>query len=216
MKHSPEKYKKVIIRSILLYTGLFCFLYASAQQVSETRINNTCFLNYISIEGATNVNSFYFTYQHKAKNTYSSNTAECTNDADSGTVNFYIPVKSFEGSNPAMLSDFQTLLKASQFPKVVVGVKKKLLNGIVSGDTYSDKLNLYLTMAGVTRPIDAEYTTHYLRNGNVLLSGITRIRLTDFSLDPPKRMLGIIKVENMVFIKFELILPSQKSVINKS
>ena len=127
-----------------------------------------------------------------------------------------ILVKAFEGSNPAMLGDFQTLLKAAQFPKVIVGVHKKILREIASGSTYSDNLDLFLTMAGVTRPIDAEYTTHYLPDGNLLLEGITHIKLTDFSLDPPKKMLGIIRVEDMVFIKFELVLPAHKPGINRS
>ena len=195
---------------------LLCSLSVSAQQVSDTRVNNTCFLNYISIEGATNVNSFYFTYQNTSGNTFSLSQAACNNDTDTGIINFKIPVKDFDGSNPAMLGDFQTLLKASEFPKVIVGVQKKILRDIASRKGFSDDLDLFLTMAGVTRPIDAKYTTHYLPDGNILLSGLTHIKLTDFSLDPPKKMLGIVRVEDMVFIKFEIILPTRKPLINRS
>jgi polyisoprenoid-binding protein YceI len=207
----------VVVR-LSLYIICILFSYSvSAQQVSDALIPNTCFLNYISIEGETNVNSFYFTYQNNTSgNTYSLSQTACNNDTDTGIINFKIPVNAFNGSNPAMFTDFQTLLKASEFPKVIVGVQKKILRKIATGSGYSDKLNLFLTMAGVTRPIEAKYTTRYLPDGNILLSGVTHIKLTDFSLDPPKKMLGIIRVEDSVFIKFELVLPTHKPVINRS
>jgi hypothetical protein len=187
-----------------------------SQPLSKVNTASTCYLKNISIHGESNVNEFNFTYSNNNKSHTNDKGEVCHPESDTGDVIFYIPVNQFEPSNIAMLHDFKTLIKASDYPEVMVEVDKKTLLEIISGISFTH-LNFKLTLAGVTRPIDAQYSAYRLSGSNLVLSGKTQIKLTDFSLEPPEKMFGIIRVENKVFINFEIILPvNNSSVITKT
>lgn len=190
-------------------------LKAFSQPLSKVNTANTCYLKNISIHGESNVNEFEFTYSNQDKTHINSNGEVCHPESDTGDVKFYIPVNKFEASNIAMLHDFKNLVKASNYPEVMVEVDKKTLLDIISGISFTH-LNFKLTLAGVTRPIDAQYSAYRMSGNNLVLSGNTQINLTDFSLEPPEKMFGIIRVENKVFIKFQIILPVNNTVITKT
>jgi len=185
------------------------------QPLSKVNTASTCYLKNISIHGESNVNEFDFTYSNQNKSHTDAKGEVCHPESDTGDVTFYIPVNQFEPSNIAMLHDFKSLIKASDYPEVMVEVDKKTLLDIISGISFTH-LNFKLTLAGVTRPVDAQYSAYRMSGNNLVLSGNTQIKLTDFSLDPPEKMFGIIRVENKVFIKFQIILPVNSSVITKT
>jgi len=119
-------------------------------------------------------------------------------------IDFKIPVHQFKPGNPRMYDDFLSLLKAKEYPYIMIS----LLTGNFSGDRKSGisrNERIAVTIAGVTR----EYTvdcalTHC--NEDLVLNGMQTVRLTDFGLIPPVRLSGIVKVENEIKVRFGFIV----------
>ena len=122
---------------------------------------------------------------------------------------FRIPIKNFKGSNVSMQNDFQSLLKASEYPIISVSIQEKQFQEIINNAL--NELTLDLTIAGISKPVKAQYTTQEHSNNSIFLHGTTHFHLSDFTLEPPEKMLGVIKVEDVVFIRFDIILTNNYS-----
>ena len=178
--------------------------------ITGDRFNNYYYLKNILIEGETNINSFNFLFNNSKINIIpvKEKTINQTNKND--IVEFFIPVRAFRGSNCLMETDFQELLNAQDYPMVKVGIERKKLNGIVSEDGNS-KLSFYLTIAGITKLIDGNYLINLCGENEIILQGSTRVKLTDFSISPPKKMFGVLQVKDLIFIKFDIIISTLNS-----
>jgi len=155
----------------------------------------------ISIEGSTNINRFSFLYDDSPITSDPVET-EYSNEEDS-TVDFKIPLQSFDGSIPAMKSDFLELLKADEYPEVVVAIDRDRFN--CGGELTAENVSLTVTLAGIRKAIPADFIS-YVNDEKLILSGSTKFLLSDFKLDPPQKALGLIHVRNEVFIKFDIVI----------
>ncbi len=64
-----------------------------------------------------------------------------------------------------------------------------------------------LTLAGKTRVVETDCSYPKKTSGDkILLKGETTINLHNFSLTPPKKMLGLINVDETILINFEVAL----------
>ena len=48
--------------------------------------------------------------------------------------------------------------------------------------------------------------TEYLKDENLMINGKLKLNIKDFSLEPPKKMLGLIVVSEIIEINFKLVL----------
>ncbi len=172
-----------------------------------------CILNSITIEGSSNINHFYFTFINQGNTRLYFQNEKLQTDSDRDLVLFNIPVVAFNGNPMYMEHDFRSLLKASEFPVVSVSFEKNLLWKIISKRTL-DQPKLNVTLTGITRTIKIENMVFNQSNNDLFLDGITRFRLSDFSIRPPEKMFGLVKVEDSVAIKFKIELKESKSVAN--
>ncbi|HAF30717.1 MAG TPA: hypothetical protein DCG75_16870 [Bacteroidales bacterium] len=167
---------------------------------------NYCLLEFIQIEGETNINQFNLTYyNHDSGITNRINKIEL-NEVNE-IIEFKIPVNNFKGKNYLMESDFQDLLSASSYPLIIVGINSKLFNQISSG-TENNKIEFLLTIAGKTRNIVGHYNTSINKN-QIRLKGITKIGLKDFSIEPPQKMFGMLQVKDSIIIKFDILITNE-------
>jgi hypothetical protein len=172
---------------------------------------DTCYLKMVSIEGSSNINSFFFTYLNLKEKATHLPSDEYILRYDGGILDFRIPVKAFKGSNPAMTSDFMELLKAKNFPSVSVGFEKSKFDAMSSYDSPS-YLNLHITLAGVTKEIKARCSLYNTSDNKQYVSGFTQFNLTDFYLEPPRKAFGLIRVKDMVTIQFDIFITSSKAI----
>jgi len=185
---------------ILLISSHFVF----SQTSSDNKNDHVMSLSSIIIEGSTNLNSFYFTYnKDKEKSIPLPETFKLIS-YDSDIIRFNIPVKAFKGSIPDMEDDFQTLLKSSIYPNISVGVEKNYVSKITYNKS-DHHLNLYLTLAGKTKTIIATYSTQLISENKIIINGVTQVDLSDFDMTPPVKFFGILRVKNLVTIKFDII-----------
>lgn len=161
----------------------------------------------ISIEGASNVNTFAFWYENPLQNNSSGEDEGCYPEKDTCMVDFNIQVNLFKGSNPVMRNDFLTLLKASEYPEIIVGIEKNTFDCIATG-VYTDKMAMVITLAGTKKAVHADYSAYTGKDNRIIVSGQTKFLLTDFKLNPPEKALGLVRVQNEVFIKFDIIISS--------
>ena len=132
----------LVIKGVMTACILICSHVTLSQCPEQTSQNYDYCLKEISIEGSTNVNSFSFSYENPFFSDVMVVNDFCHHqEPETGLMDFSIPVQSFRGSIPAMRKDFLTLLKAWEYPEIIVGIEKNEFDCITSG-IHKDRINL--------------------------------------------------------------------------
>ena len=104
----------------------------------------------------------------------------------------------FDCGNKVMNKDFFKLLKSDEFPQILLNLKE-----LVEKETFTEA-SVEMTIAGVSKmynvPVTIEEDDLFLVRGNLDLN------IEDFNIKPPKKMLGLIVVSEMININFNLVL----------
>ena len=185
---------------ILLHLSVF-----AQPATTAGRLSSTYLLSSVVIEGETNINGFTFSFENSKININPEQSKLIKELTHNEIVEFYIPVRAFRGSNSLMEEDFQSILKADTYPMVRVGIEKQKLNTIIT-ENNDQNLNFFLTIAGVTKNIGGNYQISVCNKDEFILQGTTHVKLTDFGITPPKKMLGVLYVKDVIFIKFDIII----------
>ncbi len=205
-------FKRSAISFLLILLAGFAGEGLFAQKIAKnTSHHHCCYLNQITIEGETNINQFNFVFDNSRYDIASIEEKGTQEKHTREIVEFEIPVKGFKGDNYLMENDFYNLLDAGKFPFIVVGIEKALLQKIFI-DADNSAIKFYITIAGNTKHLKGEYIT-YSQNDITLLSGKAKIRLTDFALEPPQKMMGMLKVKDVIFIKFDISLSPNQTLV---
>lgn len=154
------------------------------------------------IHGQTNVNSFtcfISCYNSNDTLTYQADTKSKTLEFDQNMM--IIPIFNFNCGNNLITKDFRTTVKADKNPYLNISFVSLEQN---SGSV-ADKGLLEITLAGVTRRVSVKFTQ--TKKGDFLqLSGNHSVCFSDFALQAPARMLGLVKVEEDLRVEFKLLI----------
>jgi hypothetical protein len=102
-------------------------------------------------------------------------------------------------------SDLKKTLKADKNPFITIDfVSFERAPGYVGKE--SIKCVLKIAMAGNQKTFDVGCSLHSQADGSYTLTGSHQFSFSDFSLKPPSRMLGAVKVKDEVTVKFSLDL----------
>lgn len=130
-----------------------------------------------------------------------------TVDEDATKIMLEIDVEGIECGRSRMNRDLRNALKADDFPNITF-----VFNEIVTVSEENNNLNSVelevsgsLTIAGVTRQINVDLTGYTLDDNRVRAAGSKEIRMTDFGVEPPTAMLGLVKADNELTVHFDLI-----------
>jgi hypothetical protein len=157
-------------------------------------------VNFLVINGESNINKFSFSYMTPVLIRGN----DSVKGAEYERIDFRIPVHQFKPGNPRMYDDFLSLLKAKEYPYITIS----LLTGNFSMERKSEisrNERIAVTIAGVTREYTVDCALAHC-NEDLVLNGMQTIRLTDFGLNPPVRLSGIVKVENEIKVRFGFIV----------
>jgi hypothetical protein len=204
-------FKRFIIYFFILLAGFASEGLYAQESTKNTSHHHCCYLNQITIEGETNINQFNFVFDNTRYDIISVKEKVKKGKPIKKIVEFEIPVKGFKGDNYLMENDLYNLLDAAKFPVIVVGIEKRLLQNIFFGSDDS-AIEFYITIAGTTNHLKGDYVT-YNQDDKTFLSGKANIRLTDFSLEPPQKMMGMLKVKDVIFITFDISLSSSQTLV---
>ena len=105
-----------------------------------------------------------------------------------------------------MTHDFNKTLKSSDFP--TIGIDFKSFERIPDLTCTQDKFaaEVAISMAGVTKLFKMPCTFETTKKGEIFLRGERSFLFSDFNLKAPQRMMGMIKVNEKLFVQFNLSL----------
>lgn len=152
------------------------------------------------IEGETNVNTFHLFLE----NSRTGNAPEPVSGLYAeNSILFRIPLHLLDCKNDKLLADFYDLVRADEYPEVLIRIDLQDFNRLIT-ENHNTPASLYLTLAGVTRKIktNSSYIQHM--SDEKVMTGHVTLSLTDFSLKPPKKIFGLIRLNNLVNINFSI------------
>ncbi|WP_299781481.1 YceI family protein [uncultured Formosa sp.] len=109
--------------------------------------------------------------------------------------------KEFDCGKRIINNDFRDLLKTETYPKITILLKEVKHLNTTNKNTIA---SVDFLIAGVTKSYDIPITiTH---DHSVIVDGDIKLNIRDFGLENPKKILGLIKIEDEVTVHFKLDL----------
>lgn len=113
-----------------------------------------------------------------------------------------IPVAKLKSAHKGLDQNLQKTLKADKNPDLVFALRSYSITPPATLEATGD-----LTVAGVTKP-QAIRATLRDEDGRAVVEGEHALLMTDFGIKPPTMMLGAVKVQDRIVVKFHLELKS--------
>lgn len=153
----------------------------------------------VTIYGKSNVNSFQCNYNSMYLDDEITVTAIKSSSSKLNLKNAKIAIKSkgFDCGNKMITKDFKSILKSDEFDNIYIELKELDINNRF----LMTKLNVQI--AGVDK--DYVIPMAYSKKDNNV-KGTLRLNIKDFNLQSPKKIFGLIEVNDNVDISFDLFL----------
>lgn len=183
------------MKTVSIIAVIILLSFGFSKNQTKVKITNK---SEVSIKGKSNVNSFECKYNPNfIENDLQVSIARNNNKIVLEGAKLSIKSTGFDCAHKMITKDFKTILKAEEYPHIVLNVKE--INTIKENIT----ARLNVTIAG----IDKEYLVPVSYNQNTNnVKGQLRLDIKDFKLKSPKKLLGMIVVNDKVDIIFNLFL----------
>jgi polyisoprenoid-binding protein YceI len=143
----------------------------------------------------------------------SDTTALARNSLDSVFTNakIDIPVKSLHGSSDGITENMESALKSDKFPVITFVLTHcgAATDSLQKPGAREIEARGNLTIAGQTRTVQILASVADLKGGVFRLQGSYDLLMTDYGVDPPTFMFGVMKASPKVTIHFDLKLFAQ-------
>jgi hypothetical protein len=166
----------------------------------------------LKVNGSTNINKFSCVIPEYTKPDtllfYKANKDEPIKI----TGSLALDVQKFDCKNAMMTSDLRKTLKAKRYPKIIIrflnlshypisSFKESLITGAVT-----------IEIAGTVKRFDIDY--RYTMTGDKVLKliGTKQVKFSDFDIDPPKKLGGMIKTNDELDVEFSLYIKTLKEL----
>ncbi len=181
--------------------GLF-FPFLTFAQGSDYSVWEVSTASKVVVEGASNVNEFQCATAHYRGSDLLRKTFLPASSTWRLTGKIEMEVRSFDCENRMMTRDLRHTLKADDYPRITIEILSlEIPENPVSGQKVSGKADI--TLAGNSRTFDIRWTL-VLEDDRMRLMGKQNFKFTQFDLDPPTKMMGMIQVKNDIVVDFDL------------
>jgi len=123
-------------------------------------------------------------------------------------VQVKVPVRNLKCGHGGMDNNLYKALKADDSPEIsyILGTFD-----VVPGasDAFTVKSVGTLKIAGTEKTVNMDVTASKLSDGSLRADGELPLLMTDFGVKPPTAMLGTLRTDNKVTVKFSLLVSSQ-------
>lgn len=159
----------------------------------------------LTIQGSTNVNEFVCKVAYYS----GTDTLQFVENNERKELHFTrsrmtVPVRSFDCGAKPISKDFWKTLKAETYPDMNIDFIS-LQNLYFRNNCYIDGV-VDITLAGVTTRYKIKYFVTVKDDGTVLLKGSHAVNFSDFQLQAPEKLSGLIKVKEALNVDFNLLL----------
>ena len=122
-----------------------------------------------------------------------------------------VPVSSLSGSSDGITSNMKDALKGKEFPIISFDLTHCVVvpDSLKKSGTWGMKTKGNLTIAGKTKPVELLVRFTDLGSGYFRLEGSHELVMTDYGVDPPTFMLGVMKTNPKVTVHFDIKLKAQ-------
>ncbi len=124
-----------------------------------------------------------------------------------------VPVGRFDCGNQRMNEDFYHALKAEDYPYI----QFQLIDAAPAAKdpvTGTESMHLYvaghLSIAGTARTIQVTVQGKQLSNGMYQATGKIPLKMSDFGIDPPTAIFGLIQANDKITVHFNLIAAAKE------
>lgn len=171
-------------------------------------INNTIAQDYysllthkITIDGTSNLHNWQ---QKVEKATGKGLIKEGTDKTLSvQTLTLIIEVNSIKGDGSAMDKKAYKAMKADQFPTISFVITDPVASIPIGVKAFSSSARGQLTIAGKTKMIIMPIKITISEDKKILVTGTHQIKMTEYGVEPPTAMFGMLKTGDAVTINFE-------------
>lgn len=167
------------------------------------------------IEGRSNVNRWSCRAARFSVNaTRAHELADPTAPAADSAFDLVVSVDALDCGNARMDRDLKKALSADLHPEIRFTLHRARVVATKPVDTaeiYDLLVHGILEVAGVSRTIEFETEGHRLNDGRARAMGFVGIRMTDFGVDPPRRLLGLIRARDELEVHFDLTAVPERS-----
>lgn len=164
------------------------------------------------IEGSSNVNQFECQaeeYAGEANIPEAENSPASTTSASNEflSIKIDIQVDSIECGKRKMNQDLQKALKAERFPEITFQYQEAniIREPQDTDEGFQLEVRGLLTVAGTTKQISFITEAYYTAQNRVRATGGTTINMTDFGVQPPTALMGLIRANEELTVNFDLI-----------
>lgn len=160
----------------------------------------------LKVNGSTNVNKFSCMIpaytQPDTLLFYSGN----KNELMKITGAMALKVDHFDCKNAMMTSDLRKTLKAKVYPEIIIRFLN--LSRYPSSSENEDliKGTVTIELAGVVKRFEVDYKCAMSGGKNLRLIGTKQVNFSDFGINPPRKLGGMIKTNNELNVEFMLSL----------
>ncbi len=162
----------------------------------------------LTIDGSSNVNKFTCACnQQFPQSTLRFDLSDGGRSARFTNAGLSIRTKSLDCGNNQMNKDMYQTLRADQHPNIRIDLTRAQLQeaGQLSDTDWTPlKATSTLTIAGVSKPVVFEVKAKRVSADRIRLMASKEVLMTDFHIDPPRAMLGLIKVNDAIRINMDL------------
>ncbi len=207
MQKSSYRYNLYVSWIIIL-----CFIHTTLSQAQSIPLiakNLNCY-SYITISGQSNINQFELSWSDLGIKSINN---ENEYGIDTSFYRIAVPVKDFKVGNSFMYKDFIELMKAKDFPSIIIRIPQNQLEKIKQGE-YFYNMKIMLTIAGVSKLYEVPCYVVNCTEKALYLNGEKKIHFTDFDMIPPVKLQGLVKVRDEIRVDFGFILTFENSFEN--
>jgi len=185
----------------------FTVLVGFKPETSSRLIEESSPTGFINITVLSNLGKQLFQYNIRQQCISASEEQGSEYIQDNKTSSIIIPVKDFKCINKSAYKDLLSLLKVDQYPNLEIDIPESSKIQYLSEKQVILK-GVSFNIAGVTKQYDVWCRINNTGTVNQILSGTTRLKLTDLEIVPPTKFLGLIKVNDEIIVDFSFCMRS--------
>lgn len=183
---------------------------AGDRQVYEIRPASQIILN-----GSSNVNSFTFSSATIVGQGHIDTSAQTMDAGDqirqAVDAFFKVEVNTFDSGNSRMNRDMYDALKAEEHPYIEFELLSLQFERYISPSEALFSAHGALRVAGVEKSISLQVTVVQLESELYHLQGCKEIQMTDYNVEPPKALLGLVQARDQLTVEFNIYAGQQFS-----
>lgn len=155
----------------------------------------------IAIDGTSTVNSFTCRASDVEGRASLPSAAGSTKEVD---VVIVVPVTGFDCGKRRMNADMQKAMRADEFPAIRFELDRAELLGSRGENEHRLAVHGYLFIAGEQRPVSMAVVGRPGSDGRMHLVGRASMLMSDFGIDPPSALLGMVQAHDQIVVRFDL------------